>query len=100
MMAFPSVVLYTLVRRSSGFALYTIVLLAFALEPLKKVLELSLDLANSHLSYISLIPFISAALLYANRKRIFQKVDRAVIPAAAAGGLAVLLSWAAWSYKS
>ena len=71
----------TIARRHALFALFSLALLLFGLVPLSKLLSLAY---NSHLSYVPLIPFISAALIYWNRKRIFVDLRTSAVPAIAA----------------
>ena len=73
-----------LARRHTLFALFLLVPTLFALAPLGRLFRLSIDPVNSHLSYIPLIPFVSAGLIYWNRKRIFRDVRTSVVPAIAA----------------
>jgi exosortase len=61
----------TLSRRNALFGVYCVLVAIVAFEPLRKVVELSLNPDNGDLSYINLIPFISAAFIYWDRRRIF-----------------------------
>ena len=65
------------------FALSVSVILA---GPLRALLNYALDTENKHASQIVLIPFISAALIYINRKNIFRDVHYSPAP-----GLLVLI---------
>src|SRR5437763_7992845 len=72
----------TFSRRHLWFGLFCLTLVLFAFEPLRKLIGLALNLGNSDLSYIPLIPFISAALVYWDRQRIFSIARTSVVPAA------------------
>ena len=74
----------TIARRHTFFALFCLVLVLIALEPLRRLLSFSLDWERTDLSYIPLVPFISTALIYWNRKRIFRDLRTAPVLAIAA----------------
>jgi exosortase len=73
----------TLGRRHILFALFSSGLVLFAFEPIRRLAALSLDWGNSHLSYIPLVPFISATFLHSQRETIFREPRISVLPAAA-----------------
>src|SRR5436190_3882015 len=58
-------------RRHTHCVLLSLALVLFAFTPIRRLATLSLNLVNNHLSYIPLVPFLSAALTYWNRKRYF-----------------------------
>jgi exosortase len=62
----------TFPRRNAVFGVFCLILTVFAFTPLQKLFEASLNLDNTDLSYIVLIPFISGALIYWDRQRIFR----------------------------
>ncbi len=62
---------------------FTLVLLLFMAGPVQALIRLSLDLDNKHASHIIMIPFITAALMYMNRRDIFSKASYSVVPGAA-----------------
>src|SRR5262245_37402717 len=61
-------------RRHTFFVLFSVALVFFAFTPIRRLATLSLNLGNNQLSYIPLVPFVSAALIYWNRKKIFSKL--------------------------
>src|SRR5205814_77321 len=68
-----------------------------------QLIVLSTDLENSHLSYIVLIPFISAALIYFNRRKIFftlQSSPLAAVAVFSVAGVVYLLSYTHSLYLS
>jgi exosortase len=90
----------TIARRHTLFALFCLALLLFALAPLRRLLSLSLDWGNDRLSYIPLIPLISAALIYWNRKKIFGNLRTSAVPAVAAAAIGGAIYYAARTYGS
>jgi exosortase len=84
----------TVSRRNLLFAGFCLILAASAFEPLRRLVGLSVDLNNADLSYIGLIPFISAALIYWERQSIFVHPRTSFVPAVmlfAAGAALYLL---------
>jgi exosortase len=78
------------------FGLFSAALVLLANAPIRQLIKLSMNLGNSHLSYIGLIPFISAALIYFNRRAIFSTLESSFLPAAlmfAAGGAGYFLGY-------
>jgi exosortase len=71
----------TFSRRNVLFGLYCAFIAIVAFEPLRKVVELSLNPDNGDSSYINLIPFISAAFIYWDRRRIFDESKSSVLAA-------------------
>jgi len=67
-------------RRNLYFILFSLALVAAMSSPLRALIAFALDTENSHASQIVLIPFISAALIYMNRKNIFQSIHYSVVP--------------------
>ena len=73
----------TLQNRHITFGLFSVVLIAFAFQPIRELIAFALDLGNKHLSHIVLIPFISATLIFQSRKAIFAVVRTSVYPGVA-----------------
>ena len=69
-------------RRSTYFIAFSLALVASMAAPLRALIAYALDTENAHASQIVLIPFISAALIYAGRKKIFQSIRYSVLPGA------------------
>ena len=68
--------------RTSLFTLSVLFVTAMMASPLSSLMNYALNRENTHASQIVLIPFISAALIYMNRKNIFRSVHFSVVPAA------------------
>ena len=68
--------------RTLFFILSTLFVTVVMAGPLRALINYALDRENAHASQIVLIPFISAALIYINRKNIFRSVHYSVVPAA------------------
>ncbi|PYS36004.1 MAG: hypothetical protein DMG14_25695 [Acidobacteria bacterium] len=81
-------------RRHTFFVLLSVALVLFAFTPIRWLAALSLNLGNNHLSYIPTVPFLSAALIYWNRKKIFSKLRTSALPAATAFMISVVLYYA------
>src|SRR3954469_13069804 len=64
----------TLARRHAFFGLFSLGLAILVFQPIQRFVSFSLheDQYNSHSSYILLIPFISAALVFLRREQIFS----------------------------
>ena len=62
----------SLSRRHVAFILFSLSLCLLMAGTISEVIGFSLDLSNKHASQILLIPFISAALIWWNRKVVFQ----------------------------
>ncbi len=75
---------WNLNRRHSLFGLFALVLLALTFEPVRRLFAMALSPSNALLSYIPMIPFISAVLIYWNRETIFKKAHTSVLPFATA----------------
>ena len=60
--------------RNPLFMVFSVFLVVFMLSPLRALIAYAMDTVNTHASQIILIPFITAALIYLNRKKIFQTV--------------------------
>jgi exosortase len=69
-------------RRSTYFIVFSLALVASMAAPLRALIAYALDTENTHASQIVLIPFISAALIYVDRRKIFQRVHFSVFPGA------------------
>src|SRR5215831_4600422 len=79
----------TFPRRNLLFGTFCLFLSIGWFEPIRRLVQLSLTWSNSDLSYIILIPFITATLVYWDRQRIFSNPRTSTIPALivfAAGG--------------
>src|ERR1051326_9060219 len=70
----------TLQNRHITFGLFSVVLIAFAFQPIRELIAFALDLGNKHLSHIVLIPFISATLIFQSRKATIAVVRTSVFP--------------------
>ena len=66
--------------RNPLFIVFTVFLVAVMYSPLRALIAYAMDTNNTHASQIILIPFITATLIYLNRKKIFQTVDYSVVP--------------------
>jgi exosortase len=84
----------SLSRRHGLLAMFSIALGLFAFSPLQRLAALSLDTSNSHLSYIPLIPFISAFLIFSSRETIFSELRSSTFSGAATLFLGGLLYYA------
>src|SRR6187399_3446304 len=73
--------------RNVLFTLFALSVAVIQAGPLRTLFDYALDRENTHASQIVLIPFISAALIYINRKNIFRDVRYS----AALGGLVLIL---------
>src|SRR5262245_42643151 len=62
----------TLSRRHVIFILFSLCLCLLMAGTIREVIGFSLDLSNKHASQILLVPLISAALIWWNRKVVFQ----------------------------
>jgi len=65
--------------RNKVFVCFSLCLLFLLAKPVRELIEFALDSANTASSQIVLIPFISAILIYLNRKTIFQRVRYSVL---------------------
>src|SRR6185436_19036915 len=61
-------------NRTLYFSAFSLCLIIIMSRPLRDVIAFSWDSENVAASHILLIPFISAALIYWNRKSIFQSI--------------------------
>ncbi len=68
-------------RRNLLFAAFSAAVILAAFRPLQQLVRLSLDWDNSHLSYILLIPFISATLVFMKKDEIFAHLRHSIVPA-------------------
>jgi len=68
--------------RNVWFTLCVLLVTVTMASPLWALINYALNRENTHASQIVLIPFISAALIYINRKNIFRNVHYSVMPAA------------------
>jgi exosortase len=67
--------------RNLLFALCSLLVTAMMAGPLWSLIDYALDRDNTHASQIVLIPFISVALIYINRKNIFRDIHFSILPA-------------------
>src|SRR2546421_6333107 len=81
----------TLFSRSNLFIFFSLSLLFLMAKPILALVQYALDPANTAASQIVLIPFISATLIYWNRKDIFQSVGYSVFSGAIVGALGFAL---------
>jgi len=81
----------TAFRRNILFGIFCAILLAVAFAPLRRLMQLSLGHNNADLSYIVVIPFISLALIYWERRRIFLQPRTSIGPAALVFAVGVIL---------
>src|SRR5688572_30765423 len=68
--------------RHVWFGLFSLALILFAFEPLRRLVAFSLDPGNNDSSHVLLIPFVTGALLLLNRRRIFSDLQISALPAA------------------
>jgi exosortase len=68
--------------RTLLFTLSVLFVISIMAGPLSALMNYALNRENTHASQIVLIPFISAALIYMNRKNVFRSVRYSVVPAA------------------
>jgi exosortase len=75
------------------FLLFSIVLFVFAAEPVGELADYSRNGGETAASHLVLIPFVSAFLIFTQRRRVFEKVSISMLPGgiAVAVGLGVLL---------
>ena len=66
--------------RTILFTLSTLFITALMARPLWSLVKYALESENAHASHIVLIPFISAVLIYINRKNIFSNTHYSVFP--------------------
>ncbi len=85
----------TLPRRNTLFGLFSLVLVVLAFEPIRRFASLS---SNETSSYVVLIPFISVALIYFDREKIFRNLSSSVLLASIAFVIAGLLYYAGRTY--
>ena len=90
----------TVARRHTLFALFWLALILLAQASLRRLLSFSLDWGKTELSYIPLIPLVSAALIYRDRKRIFGDLRTSAVPAMAAFAIGGALYYAERIYGS
>jgi len=90
----------TPLRRHAFFALFIAATILVFLKPVRALAALAMDLSESHLSHVGLIPLMSAVLIFWNRERIFRDLRPSVVPAAAAFLIGGLLSYLGWTYEA
>jgi exosortase len=67
-------------RRDALFLLGSLVLLAFNWQAVRELIVYASDLENKNASQVFLIPFVTAGLIFLNRKEIFRDVQYGVLP--------------------
>jgi exosortase len=67
--------------RNKFFLLFSVLLLITMSGTLRALFAYAIDTEHTHASQIVLIPFITAALIYLNRKNIFRTLHYSVVPA-------------------
>src|SRR6185436_7335008 len=67
--------------RHLSFAAFTVLVTVVMSGTLRPLIAYALNGKNTHASQIVLIPFISAALIYLNRKNVFRDIHYSVTPA-------------------
>lgn len=78
-------------RKNILFGIFSVILVAVAFEPLRRLVQLSLGWNEADLSYIVMIPFISVALIYWDRRKIFLQPRTSIGPAAVLFVVGVIL---------
>jgi len=81
----------TISRRHALFGLFSFGLMVFGFDTIRNLIAVTLDWENKHSSYVGMIPFITAVLLYSDRKNIFAKLKSSVLPAAAGFAIGAIL---------
>jgi exosortase len=84
--------------RHKLFAAFSFGLLLSGLDTIRQLIAISLDWDDKNTSYIVLVPFISAVLIYWDRKSIFLNLRTSIRPAAVMFGAAVIFSYARWTH--
>src|SRR5262245_20660073 len=70
----PAVSTTKVSSRHLCFTCFTLLLLMLMAAPIQALVQFAIDLENKQASQIIIIPFISAALVYRNRSKIFRDV--------------------------
>jgi exosortase len=78
-------------RRNILFGIFSVILVAVAFEPLRRLVQLCLAWNEADLSYIVMIPFISFALIYWDRRKVFLQPRTSIGPAAVLFVVGVIL---------
>jgi exosortase len=78
-------------RRNILFGIFSVILVAVAFEPLRRLVQLCLAWNEADLSYIVMIPFISFALIYWDRRKVFLQPRTSIFPAAVLFVMGVIL---------
>jgi exosortase len=68
--------------RSKYFVLFTLALFVVMSGSLRAVIAYAMDTTNTHASQIVLIPFVTAGLMFRNRRNIFRSVSYSIVPGA------------------
>jgi exosortase len=80
---------------NSLFVLFSLTLLAGAFGLVRDLVAYASDWNNNNASQVLMVPFITATLIYLNRKKIFNRIQHSVVPGAllmVAGGALFLLA--------
>jgi exosortase len=80
-------------RRTILFGLFCLILLLVAFDPLRRLAQLALNWDNADISYIAVIPFISGALIYWERRTIFSQPQTSIGPAVLMFVVGAILYW-------
>src|SRR5688572_32815254 len=87
-------------RRHAIFAVFIASSILVFFKPVRALSALAMDYNESHLSHVGLIPLMSAALIFWNRKKIFLDLRLSVIPAVFAFLTAGGRLHVAWTYQT
>ena len=91
----------SLARRHVLFFLFSAILLGITSGSIRALITYASDLENKNASQIFLIPFVTAALLFSNRKNIFAGARYAAVAGTLTilAGIGLLATAAAWGLK-
>src|SRR5262245_45730081 len=88
-------------RRHVFFTLFFLLSVGIMLAPVRDVIHYALDLEHVNASQILLIPFITVALIYQNRRSIFKSVRYSPVPGIAVMTVGAVLfsAGAIWGHR-
>jgi exosortase len=86
------------IKRHAAFAAFSVGLGLLGFGTIWKLTAISLDWQDDTTSYIVLIPFISAFLIYSDRNRIFSNLRTSILPALAGFAVAAAFLYIRWAY--
>jgi exosortase len=86
------------IKRHAAFAAFSFALFLLGFGTIWKLAAISLDQNDNTTSYIVLIPFISAVLVYWNKNKIFSNLRTSVLPAVAGFAAAAVFFCIRWTY--